>query len=109
MTSTLPTPRLFIVCGLPGSGKTTLAKKFERTLGAIRMCPDEWMQQLAIDLWDETRRAWCRIATGYAIAAVFGKVDGQPDLQTDCTGLAKGTKGTPRRTRQARKQVVSMD
>jgi predicted kinase len=57
MTSTLPTPRLLIVCGLPGSGKTTLAKKLERTLGAIRLCPDEWMQQLAIDLWDEPRRA----------------------------------------------------
>ena len=49
-------PRLIIVCGLPGAGKTTLAKKLERNLRAVRMCSDGWMEQLAIDLWDEARR-----------------------------------------------------
>jgi predicted kinase len=47
---------LIIVCGLPGAGKTTLAKKLERDLWAVRLCPDEWMEKLAIDLWDEARR-----------------------------------------------------
>jgi predicted kinase len=50
-------PRLIIVCGLPGSGKTTHAKALEGKLGAIRLCPDEWMDALAIDLYDEERRA----------------------------------------------------
>jgi predicted kinase len=50
-------PRLVIVCGLPGAGKTTLAKKLERYLRAIRLCPDEWMEELSIDLWDEAKRA----------------------------------------------------
>jgi predicted kinase len=50
-------PRLIIVCGLPGAGKTTHAKQLERALHAVRFCPDDWMEQLAIDLWDEARRA----------------------------------------------------
>jgi predicted kinase len=52
-----PGPRLIIVCGLPGSGKTTLAKELESRLHAVRLSPDEWMDTLAIDLWDEEKRA----------------------------------------------------
>ena len=36
-------PRLIIVCGLPGSGKTTLAKALENRLRAVRFSPDDWM------------------------------------------------------------------
>jgi predicted kinase len=49
-------PRLFIVCGLPGSGKTTFAKLLEQRFRAIRFCPDEWMEELALDLYDARRR-----------------------------------------------------
>ena len=49
-------PRLIIVCGLPGSGKTTHAKLLEARLGAIRFSPDEWMDALSLDLYDEGRR-----------------------------------------------------
>src|ERR1700733_11150050 len=44
------------VCGLPGSGKTTHAKQVERSLRAIRFCPDEWMSALDINLWDAPGR-----------------------------------------------------
>jgi predicted kinase len=49
-------PRLIIVCGLPGSGKTTLAKALESRLHAVRFSPDEWMDALALNLYDEERR-----------------------------------------------------
>ena len=49
--------KLIIVCGLPGSGKTTYARQLENKLRALRLCPDEWMDALSLDLWDEARRA----------------------------------------------------
>jgi predicted kinase len=48
--------RLIIVCGLPGSGKTTLAKALESKLRAVRFSPDEWMDALSLDVYDEKRR-----------------------------------------------------
>jgi predicted kinase len=48
--------RLIIVCGLPGSGKTTHSRRLEERLHAIRFSPDEWMNALSLDLYDEARR-----------------------------------------------------
>jgi predicted kinase len=48
--------RLIILCGLPGSGKTTRGKALEERLRAIRFAPDEWMNALSLDLYDEERR-----------------------------------------------------
>jgi len=48
--------RLILVCGLPGSGKTTYARQVQEKLPAIRFCPDEWMDALSLDIWDEPRR-----------------------------------------------------
>lgn len=49
-------PKLIIVCGLPGSGKTTHARKLETELRAVRFSPDEWMAALSLDLYDEAQR-----------------------------------------------------
>lgn len=48
-----PSTRLILICGLPGSGKTALARRLADEGAAIRLCPDEWMTGLDIDLWDE--------------------------------------------------------
>lgn len=37
---------LHLICGLPGSGKTTLAKQLETECNAIRMNPDEWIKTI---------------------------------------------------------------
>ena len=57
MQKSMGRPKLIIVCGLPGSGKTTHAKRLEETLGAVRFCPDEWIQALSLGLQDEKSRA----------------------------------------------------
>jgi predicted kinase len=36
-------PTLILICGLPGAGKTTLARELESSLPALRLCPDEWI------------------------------------------------------------------
>lgn len=40
---------LHLICGLPGSGKTTLAKELEKSESALRLCPDEWIAKILID------------------------------------------------------------
>lgn len=37
---------LHLMCGLPCSGKTTLAKRLERQHAALRLTPDEWHTRL---------------------------------------------------------------
>ena len=49
--------RLIIVCGLPGAGKTTLAQQLEQRHSGVRLSADEWMNALAVNLWDEQMRA----------------------------------------------------
>ena len=50
-------PRLIIVCGLPGSGKTTFSRKLEKTLRAVRLCADDWLDALAVNLHRDDMRA----------------------------------------------------
>ena len=48
--------RLIVICGLPGSGKTTLARELAPKVPAVRLSPDEWKHDLGIDYYDEQGR-----------------------------------------------------
>jgi hypothetical protein len=48
---------LFLLVGLPGSGKTTLARQLEGERGALVLSTDEWMSRIVRDGWDADRRA----------------------------------------------------
>lgn len=48
--------RLFVLTGLPGSGKTTRAIELEERFRALRQSADDWMSELDIDVWDEQAR-----------------------------------------------------
>ena len=48
--------RILIVCGLPGAGKTTVATRLARERSGIRLSPDDWMNELGVDLYDQDVR-----------------------------------------------------
>src|SRR5918999_1193467 len=53
-------PTLFLMCALPGSGKTTLAKQIERERRALRLAPDEWIVRLFGSSLTPPTLDWCR-------------------------------------------------
>lgn len=78
----LAPPRLILLCGLPGAGKTTLARRLEAALPVVRLCPDEWLSELSLDLWDDplrtrleaqlTRLALSLLALGQSVVLEYG-------------------------------------
>ncbi len=48
--------RLVLICGLPASGKSTLARQLVPKMGAIRLDKDGWTTKLGADLWDHEFR-----------------------------------------------------
>jgi len=45
-----------LLCGLPASGKTTLARELAETYRAVRLNGDEWKLALGIDPFDDAAR-----------------------------------------------------
>jgi predicted kinase len=48
--------RLILICGLPGAGKTTLARQLAAHRSALRLTQDEWLWALGSTPWDEPTR-----------------------------------------------------
>ncbi len=74
--------RLLLTCGLPGSGKTTLAGQLAADRGAVRLAKDEWLWALGCSPWDETTNGkiehelWCLaqeiLRLGLSVVLDFG-------------------------------------
>ena len=47
---------LYLLVGLPGSGKATLAAQLARERGALVLSADVWMSRILGDGWDAERR-----------------------------------------------------
>jgi predicted kinase len=47
---------LFMLMGLPGSGKTAIARRLEAERDALLLSPDEWMTRIVGDGYDAARR-----------------------------------------------------
>lgn len=47
---------LIMVCGLPGAGKTTMARSLAVERNGVRLCPDDWLEALDVSLWDTVQR-----------------------------------------------------
>jgi len=46
-----------LLCGLPASGKTTLAREIADTYDAVRLNPDEWETAMGVDPFDKSFQA----------------------------------------------------
>jgi predicted kinase len=49
--------RLILTCGLPGAGKTTLARQLAAERRAVRLTSDEWLWALGSTPWDAPTQA----------------------------------------------------
>ncbi|MEX2032240.1 MAG: AAA family ATPase [Dehalococcoidia bacterium] len=46
--------RLILTCGLPGAGKTTLARRLAADRNAVRLTKDEWLWALGSSPWNSS-------------------------------------------------------
>ena len=53
---TVASTRLVLICGLPASGKTRLARRLAPKIPAIRLDKDQWTTDLGHDVWDDEFR-----------------------------------------------------
>jgi predicted kinase len=94
--------RLILICGLPGAGKTTLAKQLAATRPAVRFTKDEWLWALGTSPWDRSmnikieQQLWSvaqdTLSAGVSVVIDFGlwaRVE-RDDMRTVARGLGVG-------------------
>lgn len=95
-----PPATLFLIVGLPGAGKTTRARDIEKTHGALRFSPDEWMIPLFGESEANGKRdamegllinaALCALAVGTNVVLDFGLWGRDERSALRCLGAAAG-------------------
>jgi predicted kinase len=60
LKSAMENVSLHLICGMAGSGKTTLARELESAIPAVRLSPDEWIAPLLLSADDRTEMARIR-------------------------------------------------
>jgi predicted kinase len=94
--------RLILTCGLPGSGKTTLARRLAADRSALRLTKDDWLWALGATPWATTtqesvnRELW-RLAQevlrlGLSVVLDFGlwARSERDEMRSGARGLAVG-------------------
>jgi predicted kinase len=94
--------RLILTCGLPGSGKTILARQLAADRSALRLTQDEWLWALGSSPWDATTREkidhqlWCLaqdvLRLGLSVVLDFGlwaRVE-RDEMRSAARGLGVG-------------------
>jgi predicted kinase len=94
--------RLLLTCGLPGAGKTTIARQLAADRNALRLTQDEWLIALGSNPWDTptrekvdhelSRLAQDVVRLGLSVVLDFGlwaRVE-RDDLRTAARGLGVG-------------------
>jgi predicted kinase len=94
--------RLILTCGLPGAGKTTLAKEMAAERQAVRLTKDEWQCALGSSPWDRDigekieGKLWCLaqeiLSLGLSVVLDFGlwaRVE-RDELRTQARSLGIG-------------------
>ena len=69
-----PPPTLHLMCGLPGAGKTTEARRLEQEQRALRLTPDEWIWAMHGDDGAAARDSALRTALEAAMIDVAMRV-----------------------------------
>ena len=95
---------LYLLCGLPGAGKTSLAKRLEQERSALRFTPDDWITALGIDLFDEDKRAvveaiqWSlaerALSLGASVVIDFGSGRARSAIGSGCVPRRSGRRSS---------------
>lgn len=76
-------PRLYVMCGLSGSGKTTFAKEFAKSNGLLYLCPDVFYAAFNGDdrIHENTHEVWMAVYSALRTAELNRK---DTVLDTNC-------------------------